>query len=247
MNKKLLIASPLFFSMALVPQSLLAGSLSDLLQQGEDLLQQAGLDEDSGLDAETVVRGLKEALEKGTGKAVDVAGVQDGYFKNPRIKIPLPEQAEKYGDRLRKLGLGKYVDNLEQSINRAAENAAPLATQFFLDALTGMSIEDGYDILRGPDDAATRYFDTQTRPKLTQVFRTPIDQSLSDVGAISAYKKLQKKADKVGLASKFSFDMSDYVTERALDGLFVLVADEEKNIRDNPVARTSELLKQVFE
>ncbi|MEM7207511.1 MAG: DUF4197 domain-containing protein [Pseudomonadota bacterium] len=220
-----------------------ASDLQSLLEQGEALLNQTS----GELDVETVAQGLKEALDKGSKKAVSIAGIKDGYLANPKIKIPLPDRAEKYGKRLKKLGLGKYVDQLETSINRAAEKAAPLATELFVGAIQSMSIEDAYDILRGDDDSATQYFQEKTRGDLTQAFYPSIDDSLSDVGAIKAYDKLQKRADKYGLGDKFDFDMSDYVTQKSLDGLFLLVAEEEKNIRENPTARTTELLQQVFE
>ena len=227
-----------------------AFSWDDLFNTGKELVEEVTDNASSGgsiLDAGTIAKGLKAALEKGTGKAVSLAGVHDGYFKNPEIKIPLPARAEKYAGALRKVGLGKYVDELDESMNRAAEKAAPLAAEYFVDALKEMSIEDASKLLKGPDDSATQYFREKTSGRLAAAFRPTIDQSISQVGAIQAYDKLKDKAGKIGLGSKFSFDMSDYVTAQALDGLFTLIAKEEKNIRENPTARTTELLQQVFQ
>ncbi len=248
------IITALFLSFTLVSMTH-AGGLSDLLNsdvlsKGKELLNkvESGTGGSLGgdLDPATVANGLKEALQKGAEKAVSLAGIQDGYFKNPEIKIPLPESTQKVTKTLKKLGLGKYIDRFDESINRAAEKAAPVAIDYFTTALKGMSIEDAYKILRGPDNAATQYFKDKTISKLTSAFRPSIDASLSKVGAVKAYKKVQERAGKVGLGSQVDFDMSDYVTGKALDGLFQLVANEEKNIRENPVARTSELLQQVF-
>ena len=242
---RFLFAAALAF--VLVPAH--AFDLDDLLGKGKELIEEASGNPDKGvgLDGDTVARGLKAALDKGTRQAVSLAGVNDGYFKNPQIKIPLPARAEKYKKTLKKLGLGKYVDELELSMNRAAEKAAPLAAEYFVTALKDMSIEDAYKLLRGPDDSATQYFREKTNDKLASAFRPSIDESLSNVGAVSAYKNVQKRAGKLGLGGKMTFDMSDYVTGKALDGLFQLVANEEKNIRENPTARTTELLQEVFQ
>ena len=199
------------------------------------------------LSSETIINGLKEALETGTKKAVGTVSQQGGYLNNPQIRIPLPPRVQQAAGLMRQLGLGKMADDFEQSINRAAEKAAPQATSIMVDAVRNMTIDDAKTILNGGDDAATRFFEQQTRDQLAGLFKPIIDTSLSEVGATRYYNQLDDKVSAVPVVGQdLSMDLPDYVTGQALDGLFVMLANEEQKIRTNPAARTSEILQQVF-
>ena len=148
---------------------------------------------------------------------------------------------------MRQLGLNKMADDFEQSINRAAEKAAPEATSIMIDAIKSMSIDDARNILNGESDAATRFFEDRTRGKLAGLFKPIIDTSLNEVGATRYYNQLDDKLSSVPVVGQeLDMDLQDYVTDQALNGLFVMLAQEEQKIRDNPAARTSEILQQVF-
>ncbi len=148
---------------------------------------------------------------------------------------------------MRQLGLNKMADDFEQSINRAAEKAAPQATSIMIDAIKSMTIDDARNILNGENDAATRFFEDRTRGKLADLFEPVIDTSLNEVGATRYYNQLNDKLSSVPVVGQeLDMDLQDYVTDQALNGLFVMLAEEEQKIRDNPAARTSEILQQVF-
>jgi len=227
------------------------------LMLGVPLGARAGLDDwlkdrlrrSSGttLDPATAAAGLKQALEKGTQQAVTLLGRENGYFANSRVKIPMPENLVRVEKVLRKLGQGKTADEFVLSLNRAAEAAAPQAKTIFLQVIRQMSVQDAIGIVRGPDDAATRYFREHSETTLTEKFRPVVAAATSKVGVTQRYKQLLKEAGPVtALLDLRSLDIDDYVTSRALDGLFLMVADEEKRIRQDPVARTTELLRKVF-
>jgi len=199
------------------------------------------------LDPATAAAGLKQALEKGTQQAVTLLGRENGYFANSRVKIPMPENLVRVEKVLRKLGQGKAADEFVLSLNRAAEAAAPQAKAIFLQVIRQMSVQDAVGIVRGPDDAATRYFRQHSETALTEKFRPVVAAATSKVGVTQRYKQLLKEAGPAtALIDLRSLDIDDYVTARALDGLFLMVADEEKRIRQDPVARTTELLRKVF-
>lgn len=199
------------------------------------------------LSSDTIVSGLKEALETGTKNAIDNVSQEGGYLNNPQIRIPLPPRVQQAAGLMRQLGLGKMADDFEQSINRAAEKAAPQATTIMVDAVKSMTIDDAKSILNGGDDAATRFFEQQTRDQLSGLFKPVIDTSLSEVGATRYYNQLNDKVGSLPVVGQdLSMDLPDYVTDQALDGLFVMLAEEEQKIRTNPAARTSEILQQVF-
>lgn len=197
-------------------------------------------------DPATVAAGLKEALSIGTEKAVGNVGKVDGYFGNALIKILMPEKLRKIADTLSAVGYKKEVDAFVLSMNRAAENAAPKAKPIFVDAIRQMTIDDARKILGGGDTAATEYFKGKTTGKLTEAFKPVIAKSLDDVGATHAYKNMIGKVDKVPFLNKESLDLDSYVTSKSLEGLFIMVGQEEKNIRTNPAARATDLLKSVF-
>ncbi|MEO1925255.1 MAG: DUF4197 domain-containing protein [Gammaproteobacteria bacterium] len=201
----------------------------------------------NSLSNDEIVSGLKEALIKGSRTAVNVLGKENGFLKHPQLKIPMPEKLQAVESGLRKLGQDKIADQFVLSINRAAEQATPKAMSIFSNTIRPMSIEDAYSILKGSDNAATEYLKKKDGKRLQQEFLPIVKQATNRVGVTESYKAL---IDNLGMMSKFidieSLDLDKYVTDKAIAGLFSLVADEEKLIRDNPAARTSELLKKVF-
>jgi len=222
--------------------------LKDATTIGSELLSnQVTSSSTSSLDNNTIVSGLKQALDMGTRNAIERVGKTDGYLANDLIRIPLPPALDKVSSLMRKVGLSAQADQFEQSINRAAENAAPQATEILIGAIQDMSIEDATKILNGSDNAATEYFKTQTSTQLTQLFKPTIASSLNDVGSTKYYNDLSQQIAAVPLVGEqVNVDLPDYVTQQALNGLFAIIALEEKKIRENPAARTTELLKQVF-
>lgn len=193
-----------------------------------------------------VASGLKEALTKGVSKGSDEVSKTDGYFKNPEIKIPFPPEVKQVETTLRKLGMDKQVDEFILSLNRAAEDAAKEAKPIFVSAIKQMTIEDAWSILKGENNAATQYLEKTTSTQLKEKFKPIIKASLDKVNATKYYKDLITAYNKVPMVKKVNPELDTYATDKATDGLFVMIAKEEKNIRENPGARTTELLKKVF-
>ena len=208
-------------------------------------LKSAVLD-DGSLSNSDIVKGLKQALDVGTQNAVNYVSATDGYFSNPQIKIPLPEKVLKVENLLRKVGLGKEVDDFELSMNRAAEKAAPMAVDIFKNAVSQMSFTDARQILDGPDDAATTYFKGNTMGQLQETFKPIITQTMSEVGVTRKFQSLNSRLAGIPFVDQLSFDLDQYTTDKGLDGLFHMLAKEEKKIRENPTARVTDLLKKVF-
>jgi hypothetical protein len=200
----------------------------------------------SGYTESEAVQGIKEALVKGTGESVNFVSVVDGYFGNPEIKIPFPEDAKMVESKLRAIGMGKQVDEAILSLNRAAEDAATQAKPIFVNAITAMSVTDAIGIVKGPEDAATSYLRNTTSPDLRLKFKPEIQKSLDKVNATKYWKDLITTYNKIPLVQKVNPDLAAYVTDKAIHGLFMMIAREEKKIRKDPVARTSEILKKVF-
>ncbi len=198
------------------------------------------------LTNEEVGNGLKEALTQGISKGADVLSQADGYFKNPLIKIPFPPDAKKMEKKLRDIGMGEDVDKFILTLNRGAEDAAKQAKPIFVDAIKKMSITDVMAILKGQPDAATQYLKKTTNTQLQAQFRPVIKASLDKVEATKHYKVLANTYDKIPFVKKVNPDLEAYTTDLAIQGLFITIANEEKNIRANPAARTSDLLKKVF-
>ncbi len=198
------------------------------------------------LTTEEIAAGLKEALTNGTSKGADLVSQLDGYYKNPEIKIPFPPEVKQVETRLRQIGLGGEVDKFVESLNRGAEEAAKEAKPIFIAAVKQMTIQDAWSILKGADDAATQYLNKTTSPLLKDKFKPVIQRSLNKVNATKYYSDLVNTYNKIPLVQKVNPNLDDYATEKAIQGLFVMIAKEEKNIRKNPLARTSELLKKVF-
>ncbi|NTW58918.1 MAG: DUF4197 domain-containing protein [Nitrospirae bacterium] len=199
-----------------------------------------------GLDTETVAAGLKEALTVGSQNAVKTVSQADGFFKNPAIKIPLPEKVQKVEKPLRKIGLGKQVDEFVLTMNRAAEKAAPPAKDIFIGAIKEMTIVDALNILKGGDTAATEYMRSKTHDKLYGLFKPTVSKAVMDGGVTKAYQQLVDKAKKSRLIKDESLDLDHHVTSKALDGLFTMLGQEEKKIRKDPAAQVTDLLKKVF-
>jgi hypothetical protein len=190
--------------------------------------------------------GLKEALVNGVSKGADLVSLTDGYFKNPEIKIPFPPEVQKVEKTLRDIGLGSEVDKFVMTLNRGAEDAAKQAKPIFVSAIKSMTIQDAWAILKGEDNAATEYLKRTTSTQLKDAFKPVIQSSLNKVNATKYYSDLVTRYNKIPLVEKVNPNLDDYATDRAIQGLFVMIAKEEKNIRKDPVARTTELLKRVF-
>jgi hypothetical protein len=218
-----------------------AAGLSDFLKGAQQTLGGSG-----ALTNDQIIAGLKEALAVGTEKAVALGSKPDGYYKNPDIKIPLPESVQKAEKLLRAAGYGEKVDNFELSMNRAAERAAPEAKSIFGDAIKQMSFDDANKILNGPDNAATLYFEDKTSSRLREIFKPIVKDAMGQVGVTRSYQELDAKVASMPFGKSISFDLDQYVTDGSLKGLFKMLAEEEKQIRTQPAARVTDLLKKVF-
>ena len=200
----------------------------------------------SSLSDDKIVLGLKEALNIGTGNAVTGVGRLDGYFKDAIVKILMPKKLQTIEKGLRVVGYGPKVDEFVLSLNRAAEKAAPQAKSIFIGAIKEMSFDDARKILTGGDTAATNFFKEKTTTKLSTAFRPTISKAMNEVGATKQYKDLIGRYQAIPFANSQSLDIDDYVTGKAIDGLFYYVGEEEKKIRKNPAARVTQILKDVF-
>lgn len=190
--------------------------------------------------------GIKQALELGTSRGADLLSAKDGFLGNVAVKILFPPEAQKVEKTLRSLGLGSLADNVILSINRAAEDAAKEAKPIFLSAIKQMTIADATNILFGDKDAATAYFKRVTTAQLMEKFRPVISSSLNKVGATKYWGDAANQYNKIPLVKPVSTDLSDYVAQKAIDGMFIQVAQQELLIRDNLGARTTTLLQKVF-
>ncbi len=208
-----------------------------------------GIPSSPALSNAEVIEGLREALKVGTGKAVNFTSVTDGFWKNPLIKIPFPAEAEKVKTTALNLGLNAQVEKFEMNLNRAAERAAKEATSVFVNAITQMTIEDGFKILKGDSTAATTYLNNATRTELTTKFSPIVQKAIDEVNLTSFYEPLASAYNTSTIftgGQAVNPDLNAYVTQKALDGLFHYVASEEKKIRKDPAARVSEILRKVF-
>jgi hypothetical protein len=192
------------------------------------------------------VTALKAALEKGSQAAVAALGRVDGFFANPQVKIPLPESLERTERLVRRFGMGKYADELVLTLNRAAEAAVPEARQLLLDAVKKMTVQDAKGILTGGDTAATEYFRRTTQDALRKRFLPVVKRATSRVELAEKYNEYAESAAAFGLVKKEDANLDDYVTQKALDGLFVMVGEEEKKIRKDPLGTASGIIRKVF-
>ncbi len=201
----------------------------------------------SALSDDEVVHGLREALAQGTRRAVSELGRDGGYLDNAKVRIPMPDRLQKVDKLLRSLGQGRYADEFVATLNHAAEKAVPQAAGIFADSVSKMSLDDARNILKGGDDAATRYFRKTCETRLREGFLPLVRTATDQAGVTSAYKKLMRRAGPyAAYLGGDATDLDGYVTDKALDGLFRMVAEEEARIRRDPAARTTDLLKKVF-
>lgn len=190
--------------------------------------------------------GLKEALNKGLEKAVARVSVTDGFLKDETIKIVLPQELKEVDTRFRAMGMGSAMDEGIKLLNRAAEDASGKATPIFTNAVKEMTFNDAKGILMGENNAATEYMKQKTSTPLYQAFNPTVRQSLEKVGATAVWEQIITRYNSLPLVSRVNPDLSNYVTNKTIDGLFVMVAKEELAIRKDPINRTSDLLKKVF-
>ena len=198
------------------------------------------------LSNDEVIKGLKEALTVGSNNSSTNASKVDGYFKHPVIKIPFPPEAAKVEKTVRDLGMGSQVDKFVLTVNRAAEEAAKSAAPVFVDAVKNMTITDGMNILKGADNAATAYLQKSTTTTLQAKFRPIVDQAIQKVEVTKYWNPVMTAYNNIPFVDHINPDLNSYITGKALDGLFYLVAQEELKIRKDPLARVSDILKRVF-
>lgn len=200
----------------------------------------------AGLSNSQIVSGLKQALIQGTTKGVNVLSVQDGFFKNASVKLLFPPEAQKVEKTLRDVGAGQLVDVAIEKINRAAENAASGAKDIFINSITQMTVTDAMNIVMGADNACTDYLRKTTSSALFTSFNPVIQNSLNKVGASDAWSTVMTNYNRIPFVEKINPDLDDYVTNKAMDGVFLMIEKEEKLIRKDPVKRVTDLLKKVF-
>ena len=200
----------------------------------------------AALSTDEIVAGLKQALATGSETVVARLGRADGFAGDPRVRIPLPESLRKAEELASRFGLGERFEELETRLNRAAEEATPKAQALFLGAIRSMSVADARGILAGPDDAATSYFRRETGTELQREMRPIVDRALGDVGAVAAFRSLASRYNAIPGVPRLDADLTGYVVEEGMDGIFTYLAEEEKAIRENPLKRTSEILQRVF-
>jgi hypothetical protein len=203
----------------------------------------------SGLDRFSTseqIESLRQALTQGANTSVSTLARKDGFLGNPRVRIPLPENLQKADRVMHKIGLGKYPDELVTSMNRAAEAAVPEAKNLLVGAIKKMTVTDAKNILTGGDDAATRYFRKNTEPELTARFTPIVAKSMKKVKLAEAYDRFAGKGAEFGLVDKRNARLEDYITRKAMDGLFLIMAEQEKTIRDHPLQATGDLAKKIF-
>jgi hypothetical protein len=243
MGKSMIRVAVLALALIWIPVQGSAAGLNDFLK---NIQKATGGGESAGLSNSTIVDGLKQALEVSTGTAVSTVSKVNGYYKNPDIKILLPQNVRKVESVLRDVGYGDTIDAFEESMNRAAEKAAPQAKKYFVGAIKEMTFDDARKILNGGDNAATLYFEEKTRSKLFTAFEPIVHEKMSEVGVTRYYQDLNSSVQKIPFAGDLNLDLDKYVTNKSLDGLFKMVAEEEARIRKDPAARVTDLLKKVF-
>lgn len=236
-------------AMILIHLSSEAQTLKNVTKKADSLLKKlptVPVGNPNSLTNDEVISGLREALTVGTNQSTALASKLDGFYKNPAIFIPFPTEAQKVKEYALKVGLTAQVNKFEMTLNRAAEEATKSAAPIFINAIKGMSITDGFSILKGNDDAATVYLKNKTSPELIKLFSPIVKNAINKVQLTKYWSPLATSYNKVPLVQKVNPDLNAYVTDKAIQGLFKLLADEELKIRKNPAARVSELLKKVF-
>jgi hypothetical protein len=198
------------------------------------------------ISSQEAASGLKAALEKGSTTAVATLGRTDGFFANPQVKIPLPDSMQRAERLMRRFGMGKQADELILTINRAAEAAVAEAKQLFVDSVRKMTVQDAKGILQGGDTAGTEYFRRSTQDQLRKRFLPIVKHSTEKVGLAQQYNNFAEKGAALGVVKKEDANLDDYVTQKALDGLFFMVGEEEKKIRKDPVGTGASIIRRVF-
>jgi hypothetical protein len=206
----------------------------------------AALAQLEGVTSREAASALKAALEKGSQAAVASLGRTDGFFGNPQVKIPLPDSLQRAERAMRRFGMGRYADQLVLSMNRAAEAAVPEARQLFVDSVRKMTVQDAKGILQGGDTAGTAYFRRSTEAQLRKRFLPVVKQATAKVGLAQQYNAYAERGVAFGLVKKEHANLDDYVTQKALDGLFLVVAEEERKIRKDPVGAGTAIIRKVF-
>jgi hypothetical protein len=245
--KKLMIT--VWISALVGVQSFAQINLKNLEKEGSDVINKAEGNKTSGdnpLSNDEVVKGLKEALQVGTNNSTASASQTDGFFKNPKIFIPFPPDAQKVKDKAIAIGMKDQVDKFEMNLNRAAEEASKQAATILINAITSMSVSDGFAILKGANNAATQYLRDKTTADLLAKFRPIVDAAIAKVELTKSWTPIITNYNRIPFVEKQNPDLADYVTKKALEGLFKLVEDEELKIRKDPVAQVTDLLKKVF-
>lgn len=199
-----------------------------------------------GISDATIGNGLRQALDFGINKQVSKLTARDGFYKNELVKILLPQELQKVDKTLRDIGLGSLADEGLKILNRAAEDAVKEATPIFVDAVKGITFNDAKNILLGPDNAATSYLETRTQTALYNKFNPVIQNSFQKVGADQIWNNIITKYNALPLVNDVNPDLTDYVTQEALKGVYTMISVEEKNIRNKVSSRTTDLLKKVF-
>jgi hypothetical protein len=223
---------------------LLSGCSEKDMRQTYDLINSSVTE--VPLTRQEIVAALKESLSKGITRGAALASRKNGYFGNPQLKIEFPRDVIKVEKTLRGIGLGGEIDRFVKQLNRSAEKAAARARPIFVRAITALTINDAVEILNGPPDAATRYLMRTTGSELRKQFLPIVRETLNQTSATRYYGDIVKQYNALPLVADVNPDLDQYATDKAIDGLFVLIAEEEANIRANPVARTTELLRRVF-
>jgi hypothetical protein len=225
---------------------LLGACQAEWQQVSRQVLNQVGHQNGSALSIHEIDAGLREALQVGTDRVVGQLGKTDGFNADPVIRIPLPDKLAAARDMFEKVGMAGLFHDLELRLNRAAEAATPKAKAIFWQAIREMTIQDVHAIFKGPEDAATRYFERKMTPQLATAMRPVIDQSLNEVGAVRVYNQAVAQVNAIPYAPEIRTDLTGYVVEQGMAGIFHYLAQEEAAIRKNPAKRTTELLKRVF-
>ena len=232
------LALPLVLMILFLPAVTAASGWDSILDSVKQAMGGSGSDE--------IAKGLKEALRIGSDNAVTDVSAVNGYLGNDAIRIPLPESVEKVEKTLRMVGYGDELDAFEVSMNRAAEAAAPRAKELFWDAVAQMQFEDARKILNGRENEATLYFKDKTYSRLQEIFKPIVSESMGNVGVTRQFQDLNRQLSQLPFTDQLAFDLDKYVTDKGLDGLFHMLALEEKKIRQDPAARVTDLLKKVF-
>ncbi len=193
-----------------------------------------------------IIRGLKQALEIGTQNGINTLSREDGFYGNTLLRIPFPPEVKIVEDKLRAIGLNKMVDDFIMTMNRGAEKAVKKASPIFIEAIKSMTFSDARNILNGPGNAATEYFRTKTSAQLVSAFKPDVKQTLDQVQVTAYWKDLTTAYNKIPFTFDVETDLPQYVTEKAVEGLFTKIEEEEKLIREDPAARVTDLLKKVF-